>query len=96
LSRLEANDIYLPSYSLTNITVSVLNRDYVFQEGRQVFKFAVTNMAEVAAEVLARNNLTGDDVIDFVKKKDSGDGCAIEEIISFFGEEADNVILTCA
>tara|TARA_B100000795_G_C22804947_1_gene444244 strand:- start:1176 stop:2174 length:999 start_codon:yes stop_codon:yes gene_type:complete len=35
---------------------------YVFQEGRQVFKFAVTNMAEVAAEVLERNNLTGDDV----------------------------------
>lgn len=35
---------------------------YVYQEGRQVFKFAVTNMAEVAAEVLERNNLTGDDV----------------------------------
>ena len=35
---------------------------YVYQEGRQVFKFAVTNMAEVAAEVLQRNNLTGDDV----------------------------------
>jgi len=35
---------------------------YVYQEGRQVFKFAVTNMAEVAAEVLERNNLTGEDV----------------------------------
>jgi len=35
---------------------------FVYQEGRQVFKFAVTNMAEVAAEVLQRNNLTGDDV----------------------------------
>jgi 3-oxoacyl-[acyl-carrier-protein] synthase-3 len=35
---------------------------FVYQEGRQVFKFAVTNMAEVAAEVLKRNNLTGEDV----------------------------------
>ena len=35
---------------------------FVYQEGRQVFKFAVTNMAEVAAEVLQRNNLKGDDI----------------------------------
>lgn len=35
---------------------------FVYQEGSQVFKFAVTNMAEVAADVMARNNLTADDV----------------------------------
>jgi 3-oxoacyl-[acyl-carrier-protein] synthase-3 len=35
---------------------------YVFQEGKQVFKFAVTNMADVSAEVMERNNLTSDDV----------------------------------
>ncbi len=35
---------------------------YAFQEGRTVFKFAVTNMANVAAEVMERNNLTADDV----------------------------------
>jgi len=35
---------------------------YVYQEGKTVFKFAVTNMAEVTAEVLARNNMTGEDV----------------------------------
>ncbi|SFS93198.1 beta-ketoacyl-ACP synthase III [Sphingobacterium wenxiniae] len=35
---------------------------YAFQEGRTVFKFAVTNMAEVAAEVMERNNLTSEDV----------------------------------
>tara|TARA_Y100000766_G_scaffold282865_1_gene297095 strand:- start:2614 stop:3609 length:996 start_codon:yes stop_codon:yes gene_type:complete len=35
---------------------------YVFQEGRSVFKFAVTNMADVAAEVMDRNNLKGSDV----------------------------------
>lgn len=34
----------------------------VKQEGATVFKFAVTNMAEVAAEVMARNNLTSDDI----------------------------------
>ncbi|QBR12320.1 MULTISPECIES: beta-ketoacyl-ACP synthase III [unclassified Sphingobacterium] len=35
---------------------------YAYQEGRTVFKFAVTNMAEVAAEVMERNNLTSEDV----------------------------------
>jgi len=35
---------------------------YAYQEGKAVFKFAVTNMADVAAEVMERNNLTGDDV----------------------------------
>jgi len=35
---------------------------YAYQEGKAVFKFAVTNMADVAAEVMERNNLTGDDI----------------------------------
>lgn len=35
---------------------------YVYQEGSQVFKFAVTNMAEVAAEIMEKNNLVADDV----------------------------------
>jgi 3-oxoacyl-[acyl-carrier-protein] synthase-3 len=35
---------------------------FVYQEGRSVFKFAVTNMADVAAEVMARNNLKSSDV----------------------------------
>jgi 3-oxoacyl-[acyl-carrier-protein] synthase III len=35
---------------------------FVYQEGQTVFKFAVTNMAEVAYDVMQRNNLTGDDV----------------------------------
>ena len=42
---------------------TVKNKEhYVYQEGSAVFKFAVTNMANVAAEVMERNNLTGDDV----------------------------------
>ncbi|QCR22640.1 beta-ketoacyl-ACP synthase III [Pontibacter sp. SGAir0037] len=35
---------------------------YAFQEGQTVFKFAVKGMADVSAEVMERNNLTGDDV----------------------------------
>ena len=35
---------------------------YAYQEGRTVFKFAVTNMADVAVEVMERNNLTAADV----------------------------------
>jgi 3-oxoacyl-[acyl-carrier-protein] synthase-3 len=34
----------------------------VKQEGQAVFKFAVTNMADVSAEIMERNNLTSDDV----------------------------------
>lgn len=35
---------------------------FVFQEGKAVFKFAVTNMAGVSAEIMERNQLTSDDV----------------------------------
>ncbi len=35
---------------------------FVHQEGASVFKFAVKNMADVAYEVMQRNNLTGDDI----------------------------------
>lgn len=35
---------------------------YVHQEGKAVFKFAVTNMADVSAEIMERNNLSSEDV----------------------------------
>lgn len=35
---------------------------YVKQEGKQVFKFAVTNMAEVSAKIMEKNNLSSDEV----------------------------------
>ncbi len=35
---------------------------FVYQEGQSVFKFAVTNMAEVSAEIMEKNNLTSEDV----------------------------------
>ena len=35
---------------------------FVYQEGAAVYKFAVTNMAEAAAQVAGRNNLKADDI----------------------------------
>ncbi|MEO3405503.1 beta-ketoacyl-ACP synthase III [Mucilaginibacter sp. CAU 1740] len=35
---------------------------YAFQEGQSVFKFAVTNMADVAAEIMEKNQLAAEDV----------------------------------
>jgi 3-oxoacyl-[acyl-carrier-protein] synthase-3 len=35
---------------------------YVKQEGKAVFKYAVTNMAEVSAKIMEKNNLTSEDV----------------------------------
>lgn len=35
---------------------------FIFQEGQSVFKFAVTKMADVSAEIMKKNNLTSEDV----------------------------------
>lgn len=35
---------------------------YVYQEGKTVFKFAVTNMAQVSRDIMDRNKLKGEDV----------------------------------
>ncbi|MES2835983.1 MAG: beta-ketoacyl-ACP synthase III [Bacteroidota bacterium] len=35
---------------------------YVYQEGQTVYKFAVTNMAQVSVDILEKNNMTGADV----------------------------------
>jgi len=42
---------------------TVTNREhFVYQEGQAVFKFAVTNMADVSVEIMEKNNLSSDDV----------------------------------
>lgn len=42
---------------------TVMNKEhFVYQEGQAVFKFAVKNMAEVAAEIMERNNLTAENI----------------------------------
>ncbi len=45
-----------------SITTVENRQHFVKQEGKQVFKFAVTNMAEVSAEIMEKNNLSSDDV----------------------------------
>ena len=35
---------------------------YIYQEGQSVFKFAVSNMADVAVEIMERNNLKSEDI----------------------------------
>ena len=42
---------------------SVMAREhYAYQEGQAVFKFAVKGMADISAELLEKNGLTGDDI----------------------------------
>ena len=42
---------------------TVANQEhYVHQEGQTVFKFAVTNMAQVSVDLMERNHLTGDQI----------------------------------
>ena len=50
------------SLNPTSIETIEKRMHFVRQEGKQVFKFAVTNMAEVSAEIMEKNNLTSDDV----------------------------------
>ncbi len=56
--KIEAGGSLLPASEET-----VRNKQhYVYQDGKSVFKFAVSNMAEVAAMIMERNNLSHDDV----------------------------------
>ncbi len=56
--KIEAGGSLLPPSEET-----VKNKQhYVFQDGKSVFKFAVSNMADVAARIMERNNLTHSDV----------------------------------
>ena len=45
-----------------SIETVLAKEHYAFQDGQPVFKFAVKGMADVSAELLERNNLTGDDI----------------------------------
>ena len=43
---------------------------------------------------ISSHQLTGDDIIDFIRKKDDGMGCDIEDITDYFGEKAEHVVHT--
>jgi 3-oxoacyl-[acyl-carrier-protein] synthase-3 len=64
---------------------------YLYQEGQAVFKFAVTNMADVAAEVMERNNLTADDIAWLVPHQ--ANKRIIDATASRTGVSADKVII---
>ena len=56
--KIDAGGSILPASKET-----VENRQhYVFQDGKTVFKYAVTGMADVSAKIMERNNLTKDSV----------------------------------
>lgn len=56
--RIEAGGSLLPPSEET-----IKNKQhYVYQDGKTVFKFAVSNMADAAAQIMKRNKLTHDDV----------------------------------
>ena len=45
-----------------SIETVMAKEHYAYQEGQAVFKFAVKGMADVSAELLEKNNLTGEDI----------------------------------
>ncbi|NCT09633.1 MAG: ketoacyl-ACP synthase III [Flavobacteriia bacterium] len=56
--KMDAGGSILPASSET-----VKNKQhFVYQEGKTVFKFAVSNMADVSEKMLVRNNLKNDDI----------------------------------
>jgi 3-oxoacyl-[acyl-carrier-protein] synthase-3 len=64
---------------------------YLYQEGKTVFKFAVTNMAEAAAEIMERNKLTADDVVWLVPHQ--ANKRIIDATSTRTGVSADKVII---
>lgn len=56
--KIEAGGSLLPASAET-----VANKQhYVYQDGKTVFKFAVSNMADISAGIMVRNELTNEDV----------------------------------
>jgi 3-oxoacyl-[acyl-carrier-protein] synthase-3 len=64
---------------------------FAYQEGQAVFKFAVTNMADVAAEVMEKNNLTADDIAWLVPHQ--ANKRIIDATASRTGVTADKVVI---
>lgn len=56
--RIEAGGSIMPP----TIETVEAKKHFVFQEGRTVFKYAVSNMADVAEQMLTRNNMTKEDI----------------------------------
>jgi len=50
------------SLNPSTVETVLAKQHYIHQEGQSVFKFAVKGMADVSAELMERNGLTGDDI----------------------------------
>ena len=50
------------SLNPSRVETVLAKQHFIYQDGQPVFKFAVKGMADVSAELLERNNLTGDDI----------------------------------
>ncbi|MGM5480980.1 MAG: hypothetical protein ACQESE_01070 [Nanobdellota archaeon] len=49
---------------------------------------------EAEEQPVSGQGLTGDDIVDFVRKKDDGAGCDVDDIIVYFGGQAEEVVHT--
>ena len=78
--------------SLRKKTLSSLPKSEIVKEEIKEKK-EITPKLQIPKKSLAEQ-LTGDDVVDFIKKKDDGEGVLIEELIKYFGQDADEVVLT--
>ena len=67
------------------------NEHFAYQEGQAVFKFAVTNMADVAAEVMERNSLESEDIAWLVPHQ--ANKRIIDATANRTGVSADKVII---
>jgi 3-oxoacyl-[acyl-carrier-protein] synthase-3 len=85
--KIDAGGSILPSTAET-----VKNKQhFVHQEGRTVFKFAVSNMADVAEKMLVRNNLTKEDIQWLVPHQ--ANKRIIEATANRVGLESDKVMM---
>ena len=85
--KMDAGGSILPASAET-----VKNKQhFVYQEGKTVFKYAVSNMADVSEKMLVRNNLTKEEIQWFVPHQ--ANNRIIEATASRVGVDADRVMV---
>ena len=85
--KMDAGGSILPASAET-----VKNKQhFVYQEGKTVFKYAVSNMADVSEKMLVRNNLSKEDIQWFVPHQ--ANNRIIEATASRVGFDADRVMV---
>ena len=85
--KMDAGGSILPASAET-----VKNKQHcIYQEGKAVFKYAVSNMADVSEKMLVRNNLTKEDIQWFVPHQ--ANNRIIEATASRVGFDADRVMV---